>query len=257
MMEGTGKYFFMLFLVFLIVYVTVKVSLGFLFKRMKELSWKAYVPFYSTLVLVETLELKKKVFWFTLIPFVNLYYYYIIIGKLLEGFKQNPKEAIWFIIIPMYKFPELVFKRPKFALNEYELTEGFLEAQKILFDKPASELPDQINLVDLQKVQEQAEQGVVIEPSSYEQMPNVQEVTASKPPESLNMADSVFTNENLEPDQKHVTYVEVPDETEAKKMSEQVSVTPASDGRPKICPHCGARLAPGATTCFLCGTKLN
>ena len=52
LMEGTGKYFWLLFFVFLIVYIAVKVSLGFLFKRAKLESWKAYIPFYTTYVLV-------------------------------------------------------------------------------------------------------------------------------------------------------------------------------------------------------------
>ena len=144
LMEGTGIYFWLLVLIFLIVYITVKISLGFLLTRAKEQAWKAYVPFYTTLVLVDLLGLKRSVFYLSLIPLVNLYYYYIIISKLLEGFAMNTKDAIWYIVFPMYKFPELAFKRPKFRLNEYDLTQEFLETQNILFSKPQDELPDEI-----------------------------------------------------------------------------------------------------------------
>ena len=111
MFEGTGKYFLILFIVFFIVYLTVKICLGKLFKEMRIPAWKAYIPFYGTLILVDILDMKKSVFYKTLIPFVNLYYYKVIIAELLKAYQLNPKEAIWFVLIPMYKFPELVFKK--------------------------------------------------------------------------------------------------------------------------------------------------
>ena len=74
LMEDTAKYFWLLFLVFLIVYIAVKLSLGALLKRAKEKAWKAYIPIYTTYVLVDLLNLKKTYFWLSLIPFVNLYF---------------------------------------------------------------------------------------------------------------------------------------------------------------------------------------
>ena len=134
MFEGTGKYFLILFMVFFIVYITVKICLGKLFKEAKLPVWKAYVPFYNRLVLTNLLDLKKSVFYKTLIPIGNLYYYNIIIKELLKAYKLNPKESIWFIIIPMYKFPELVFKHPKFMLHMYDETEEFINNQNVLFE---------------------------------------------------------------------------------------------------------------------------
>ncbi len=274
LMEGTGKYFGFLFLVFLIVYVTVKISLATLLKRAKEQSWKGYVPIYTTYVLVELLNLKKNVFYMSLIPIVNLYYFYIIIGKLLEGFKLNSKEAIWFVVFPMYKFPELAFKKPKFALNEYELTEGFIQSQNLLFKKEAEELPDQIKLVNLDDVIQQAEQGqTIISPSNYEQVPEIKPIepviesqipveqsyqNAVQSTDSMfinqpSPEESVFTNRNLKPDEHYTTYVEVKEE----EKQEAKPIAPLNDGKPKVCPKCGARLSSNATTCFLCGTKLN
>ena len=71
--------------------------------------------------------------------------------------------------------------------------------------------------------------------------------------QNLSPQESVFTNESLEPDKTHTTYVEAVQE-EVKE--EKPIITPANTGRPKMCPNCGARLAPDATACFLCGTKL-
>lgn len=254
LMEGTGKYFLMLFFVFLIVYIAVKISLGVLLKRAKEESWKAYVPFYTTYVLVGLLGMPKKNFYMALIPFYGLYYLYLITKELLIGFRQDPKEAIWYIIFPMYNFPKLAFKKPKFALNEYDLTSEFLETQNILFEQPKEveevipEIPVTENVPTSEPIntEVQADNNVAVTPmTDFNNIEPVQNNTV--------MNDSVFTNDSLEPDKSHTTYVEVKEE-EVKE--EKPIITPANTGRPKMCPKCGARLAPDATACFLCGTKL-
>ena len=135
MFEGTFIYFFLLFVLYLVIYITVRICIGSLLKRAKEKAWKAYIPFYTVYFLVDMLSLKKSVFYMTFIPVANLYYYNIIIKKLLENFGQDSKDSVLYLIIPLYKFPELVFKKPKYLANDYDLTEGFVEAENILFNK--------------------------------------------------------------------------------------------------------------------------
>ena len=269
MFEGTGKYFLMLFIVLFIVYMTVKICLGKLFKEAKIPAWKAYVPFYNRLVLVELLDIKKSVFYKTLIPFANLYYYNIIIKELLKAYKLDPKESIWFILVPMYKFPELVFKRPKFMLHMYDDTEQFLSNQNILFettpeDLNQSQIPNQaVNQtpnLDINQVPDQTTNqvqtpnqvnGVVINPSLYNQIDNT---VKEEPPVNLytnDAGDSVFLNNSLEPDERHETVIEA--KQEVKQEEKPIFV---DNSKPKVCPKCGTKLAPTATTCFLCGTKV-
>lgn len=244
MFEGTGKYFLMLFLVFFIVYITVKICLGKLFKDAKLPVWKAYVPFYNRLVLVNLLDLKKSLFYKTLIPFVNLYYYNIIIQELLKAYKLNPKESILFILIPMYKFPELVFKNPKFMLHMYDDTEEFINNQNILFEKESNNQP--------QIQTQQNQNNIVINPGSYNQ---IQNVVNEEPPVNLyttKNTENVFSNQSLEPDERQETIIE------AKVQEQKTEQNPifVDTSKPKVCPKCGTKLAPTATTCFLCGTKL-
>ena len=269
MFEGTGKYFLILFIVLFIVYMTVKICLGKLFKEAKIPAWKAYVPFYISLVLVELLDIKKSVFYKTLIPFANLYYYNIIIKELLKAYKLDPKESIWFILVPMYKFPELVFKRPKFMLHMYDDTEQFLSNQNILFettpeDLNQSQIPNQaVNQtpnLDINQVPDQTTNqvqapnqvnGVVINPSLYNQIDNT---VKEEPPVNLytnDGGDSVFLNNSLEPDERHETVIEA--KQEVKQEEKPIFV---DNSKPKVCPKCGTKLAPTATTCFLCGTKV-
>ena len=269
MFEGTGKYFLILFIVLFIVYMTVKICLGKLFKEAKIPAWKAYVPFYNRLVLVELLDIKKSVFYKTLIPFANLYYYNIIIKELLKAYKLDSKESIWFILVPMYKFPELVFKRPKFMLHMYDDTEQFLSNQNILFettpeDLNQSQIPNQaVNQtpnLDINQVPDQTTNqvqtpnqvnGVVINPSLYNQIDNT---VKEEPPVNLytnDGGDSVFLNNSLEPDERHETVIEA--KQEVKQEEKPIFV---DNSKPKVCPKCGSKLAPTATTCFLCGTKV-
>ena len=236
MFEGTGKYFWMLIGVFFIVYVTVKICLGKIFKSARVPAWKAYIPFYNRLVLIDLLDLKKSLFYKTLIPFGNLYYYNIIIKELLKAYKMDPKESIWFILIPMYKFPELVFKKPKFLLHMYDNTEQFINNQNILFDtKPENQKPEMV-------------QPNEVKLESYD--PSYNQITEEIDEPKLEN-DSVFSNNNLQPDERLETVIE---EKQEEKKEEKPIMEDA--GKPRVCPNCGTKLAPTATTCFLCGTKI-
>lgn len=231
-MEGTGKYFLGLIFIFFIVYLTVKICLYKIFKNMSIPGWKALIPFYNRLVLTEKLDFNHKMFYKTLIPFVNLYYYSIIISKMLEAHNLNPKEGPLYVLIPMYKFPEFVFRHPKFTLHMYDETEEFISNQQVLFEKHPED--------EESKPVEEPVYTEVIEP--VQQKPN------------LYVAENIYSNQNLEPDKRMETYVEA--KPVEKTPEPEAPIIKASTGRPKICPKCGAHLSPDATTCFLCGTKL-
>lgn len=255
MFESTGKYFFMLFIVLFIVYITVKICLSKLFKEAKIPEWKAYVPFYNRLVLVDLLDIKKSVFLKTLIPFANLYYYNIIIKELLTAYKLNPKESIWFILVPMYKFPELVLKNPKFMLHMYDNTEQFISNQNILFETIPEEpiINQSTNTVPNKMApQSQTTQGeVVINPSLYNQMNTTVKEESIIDLYNKEGRNSVFLNNDLEPDERHETVIEA--KQEVKPEENPIFV---DNSKPRVCPKCGTKLSPTATTCFLCGTKV-
>ena len=257
--EGTSLYFWLLFLVFLLVYITVKICLGSLFKKAREKAWKGYIPIYSTYELIKLLDMKKSLFYMTLIPFVNLYYYNIIIKKLLEAFAQNPKNSILYIIFPMYKFPELIFKDPVYVnKNTYELTNEFIDAQNVLFNKPKEELPEEIKLVDVNKAIQQNQSDLIIEPSNYNQnLTNTNQTVQNQnaiEPTTNTSNDNVYATTITDDEKNKVTYVEAKQE---EKKEEKPIITPLDQGKEKVCPKCGTRLSPSATTCFMCGTILS
>ena len=310
MFEGTFIYFFLLFVLYLVIYITVRICIGSLLKRAKEKAWKAYIPFYTVYFLVDMLSLKKSVFYMTFIPVANLYYYNIIIKKLLENFGQDSKDSVLYLIIPLYKFPELVFKKPKYLANEYDLTEGFVEAENILFNKDNkdnkeneqplmtsftddfnqinniseinSEVPN--NFSQINDVRDINQNNIPVS-NDYNQINNISEINSEVPNNFNQINDvrdinqnniidntqstlynsnqSLFNSRNAEVTDSdlnvnarkitHETYVEAEPKEEEK---EKPAIVPFAEGRPKVCPNCGARLSSSATTCFLCGHSL-
>ena len=238
--EGTGKYFFLLFIIFLIIYVTVKICLYKIFKIARVSAWKALIPFYNRLVLIELLDIKKSVFFMTLIPIANLYYYNIIIKKLLEAFNMDSQESIYYLLIPMYKFPELVFKNPKFTLHLYDNTEEFLKNEKKLFEK---EKP----VEEVKNVTVEVNNQTVIKPSSYNQLGQENQT------QNIYNTESVFSNSNLVPDERKETTIEAKEEV----VKEEVNPINFVDNRPRVCPNCGTKLEPTAKICFFCGKQIS
>ena len=232
MYEGIMKYIELFFAFIFVVYIVVKICLSKLFKKAGISGWKAFIPIYGRYVLTKKLDLKVLVFLMTLIPFARYYYFYIIIEKLLEAFEQDTKEAIWFIILPLYKFPELVFRNPEFKLHIYDNTEQFIHNEKSLFETPQVE---EIKSVDMTG-------GTIISPAIYNQNNNIE----------TPYNDTVFSNENLQPDERQETYIEA----KVENTNQQTNPINASNLKPKVCPKCGTKLEPTAKTRFFCGTNV-
>ncbi len=246
--EGTGKYFWILFGVYLFVNIIVKMSLSKLFKEAREKGWKAYIPFYNRLVLVNLFDLKKSVFYKTLIPFANLYYYYIIISRMLEVYGMDKKEAIWFIIAPVYKFPELVLKNPTYKLHMYDNTEEFIKNENVLYKQPQAVA--EVTNMQIQPEPQPANQEVSFNPSDYRQVSQSQYIQNISG--NADGPENVFSNSSLEPDERKETIIE------AKPQEEEQEKNPiyAAQGKQRVCPKCKTKLPNTAKVCFFCGETL-
>ena len=227
--EGTGKFFLLLLLFYLIIILTVKISLSSLFKKANIKGWKAYIPVYNKYLLVDKLDLNKIVFFMTLVPIINLYYYNIIIERMLEAFEQDSKESILFLVVPMYKFPCLALKNPSFQLHLYDVTEEFIHNEKSLFEQQKVE---EINNSSM-------DGNMIINPSGYNQTGEVQ------------YNDTVFSNQKMQPDERKETYIQA-----QKEENQELNPITVNNLKPKVCPKCGTKLEPTAKTCFFCGTNV-
>lgn len=252
--EGTGKYFLILYLIIFIVYIVVKICLSKLFNEARIPGWKAFIPFYNKLVLVNLLDLKKSIFFKTLIPIANLYYFYIIIDRMLEVYGFNKKEAIWFLIIPIYKFPELILKDPKYKLHMYDNTEEFIQNESSLFKKEEQPQPQAVSelqslIPEFQSVNPTNFSETISNNVVSSQMPETNYTKTLTPTPTI---DNVFTNDNLVPDKKQETYVEAKKE----EVKEPTNPIQGPAGKQRVCPHCGTKLDNLAKVCFFCGTEL-
>lgn len=289
MFEGIGKYILALFIIYLISYVIKKIELAKIFKKANEKKSKAYIPFLCTKKLIEISHSNPKLFKLTLIPFANILANIKIYEDMLKTFGQDPKEAPLYFFMPMVYFTKLGSGNARVQIHDYDINNEYLENQSILYEPVTGE--EEKPLYDMTDpgyyVPEKKEERIIYKVSrknnlnnpnqtildvnniSVNQVSEVPELNQSgtsvfennqENPIVENNLDSVlnsgpktvFTDNSLEPDKRHERVVEAVKKEEVIKNPIVENIT----GRPKLCPKCGAKLAPGAQTCFLCGTKL-
>jgi len=294
MFEGIGKYILVLFIIYLISYVVKKVEMAKIFKKANVKPSKAYIPFVCTKELIDISHSDPKLFNLTLIPFVNISAYIKIYKDMLKTFGQDPKDAPLYVFMPMVYFTKLGSGNAIVQIHDYDLNNEYLEAHNILYEPvvdveetPLYDMTDpgyyvpkkqeerivykvsrknnlnRPNETILDMDTKEKDQTVQNIPETNNEQPvnifkvnegTVQESIIKTPEPVLNEGPkTVFTDQSLEPDKRQERVVEVEKKEEVMKNPITENIT----GRPKMCPKCGAKLAPGAQTCFLCGTHLS
>ena len=248
LLEGTAKYFWGIFLILVLVYITKKVSLYFIFKKVRMKPISAFIPVKYRADLAYGIGINKKYAYMSYIPFYGIKYRKQILDVLLKGFGLDSKDSFLYFLIPMYKYPELAFRNNNFVQNDYSLTEKFLDSEKALSGV------DEVKASNVQNSNANFNDSIFSDAGTVSGMssayPN-QNMTPSTN-QDINL-DTVFTNESLEPDKRYERYVQV--QKEEKKEKKPI-ITPLETGKQQVCPNCGATLTPNATTCFMCGHRL-
>ena len=289
MFEGIGKYILGLFIVYIISYIYKKIELAKIFKKANEKPSKAYIPFVCTKVLIDISHSNSKFFALTFIPFVNIYAYIAIYKDMIKTFGGDPSEAPLYFFMPMVFFTKLGSGNYKIQVHDYDLNNEYLQSQSMLYEpvigeeeKPIYEMTDPGYYVPKPQPEKivyrvaRRNKNVVNDPIKIVannptpvQEPVIQApVPEVAPAQEGNIFDvkpmetpqvkapegpkSVFTDNTLEPDKRKEKVVEVQKQEEKQVNPIKENIT----GRPKMCPNCGAKLAPGAKVCFLCGTHL-
>ena len=252
LLEGTSLYFWLIFLILILIYITKKISLVSIFKKARIKGTNALIPIKYRKDLTEALHLKNSIAYLSYIPIYGIRYRKIILETLLQGFGLNKEDYIYYILFPMYKYPELAFRNVKLIQNDYSLTETFVESENIISGKEKVENNREVNYSNTINYEPNM---VSIDGAESQTKKTYQadEIEHYINQDMFEQADSVFTNQNLEPDKHKETIVEVKEETPKKEKS---IITPLVNGDEKVCPKCGAKLASNAKTCFLCGTHL-
>ena len=233
LLEGTALYFLLIFLIIVLTYIIKKVSLIFIFEKARIKGINALIPFKYRIDLTDSINLNRSVAYMAYIPVYGIKYRKIIIETLLQGLGLNKKDYIYFIMFPMYKYPELAFRNVKLIQNNYSLTETFLESEKIL-SKKDNEQSSKIE-------NNQTNNNSLLNNINYEQ----ELVSVDNNQKDIYPEDSIFTKQQSNNNYNKKAYQE---------DNEVVSSNQANNE--KICPNCGAKLSHDSTICFLCGKKV-
>lgn len=78
-------------------------------KKNGEESWKAFIPFYNTIVILKIVEKPIWVFVFILIPLINIFVIIWLIHLISLKFKKDASFTIGLVFLPFIFFPILAF----------------------------------------------------------------------------------------------------------------------------------------------------
>jgi len=106
------------FLIVLAVSVISVASCWKIFEKAGKPGWACLVPVYSTLVLLEIT--RKPIMWFVFlcIPFVNIYYGFMLINELSKSFGKGTKFTLGLIFLGFIFLPKLAFSDAEYQWKE-------------------------------------------------------------------------------------------------------------------------------------------
>ncbi len=225
--------------------------------------WKAIIPIWNILALFRLANLSKWMVILVFIPVINIYIIYLVYAALADRLGHKRIFGIGLLLLPIFFFPILAFSKEGRKTGELEEIEDFRN-NDLLMDgpiEPLGALPDleeiyannniQNNL-DEMLPQTEANQSIMQEemPISYNEL----------------TPDTTFPNENFKVPEIIVApidpVVSMPIENPMGAMAKVQYVEEEKEKIPslddfKICPNCGTKLELSASTCFLCGKRLD
>ncbi len=224
--------------------------------------WKAIIPIWNILALFRLANLSKWMVLLVFIPIVNIYIMYLVYAALADRLGKKRSFGIGLLLLPIVFFPILAFSKERRKRVEMEEVSDF-QSTDLLMDGPIEPLGA---LPDLEEIYADNEvQNVPIVPGSQiESAPSNEQEEASVSyneltPNPMNAASiSPVPEIVVAPIAPVVSMpIENPMGAMAKVqyVEEEKEKIPSLDDY-KICPACGTKLEVSATTCFLCGKRL-
>lgn len=100
------------------------VSLSKIFQKADQKSWKAFIPIYHFLPLLEIVHLPQYYFVLMLLPIVQLFPFVMVGLNLSKSFKKDQKFAFGLVFLPFVFYPILAFSKIKYVgINEEKVEE--------------------------------------------------------------------------------------------------------------------------------------
>lgn len=223
--------------------------------------WKAIIPIWNVLALFRLANLSKWMVVLVFVPIVNIYIMYLVYAALADRLGKKRSFGIGLLLFPILFFPILAFSKEKREIVEMEEDIDF-QNNDLLMDGPIEPLGA---LPDLEEIYvNNSVQNVPVEmlPPVGENSSIVQGEQASY---SEFVPDTTLSNQNLEVPEIIVApinpVVSMPIENPMGAMAKVQYVEEEKEKIPslddfKVCPNCGTKLELSASTCFLCGKRL-
>lgn len=223
--------------------------------------WKAIIPIWNVLALFRLANLSKWMVVLVFVPIVNIYIMYLVYAALADRLGKKRSFGIGLLLFPILFFPILAFAKEKRETIEMDEIENFQD-NGLLMDgpiEPLGALPDLEEIYVNNSVQDVP---VAMVPPMGENLSSVQEETSSY---SEFVPDTTLSNQNLEVPEIVVApinpVVSIPVENPMGAMAKVQYIEEEKEKLPslddfKVCPNCGTKLELSASTCFLCGKRL-
>lgn len=220
--------------------------------------WKAIIPIWNVLALFRLANLSKWMVVLVFVPIVNIYIMYLVYAALADRLGKKRSFGIGLLLFPILFFPILAFAKEKRETIEMDEIENFQD-NGLLMDgpiEPLGALPDLEEIYVNNSVQDVP---VAMVPPMGENLSSVQEETSSYIP------DTTLPNPGLAVPEIIVApinpVVSMPIENPMGAMAKVQYVEEEKEKIPslddfKVCPNCGTKLELSASTCFLCGKRL-
>lgn len=220
--------------------------------------WKAIIPIWNVLALFRLANLSKWMVVLVFVPIVNIYIMYLVYAALADRLGKKRSFGIGLLLFPILFFPILAFAKEKRETIEMEAIENFQD-NGLLMDgpiEPLGALPDLEEIYVNNSVQDVP---VAMVPPMGENLSNMQEETSSYIP------DTTLSNPDLAVPEIIVApinpVVSMPIENPMGAMAKVQYIEEEKEKLPslddfKVCPNCGTKLELSASTCFLCGKRL-
>lgn len=220
--------------------------------------WKAIIPIWNVLALFRLANLSKWMVVLVFVPIVNIYIMYLVYAALADRLGKKRSFGIGLLLFPILFFPILAFAKEKRETIEMEEIENFQD-NGLLMDgpiEPLGALPDLEEIYVNNSVQDVP---VAMVPPMGENLSSVQEETSSYIPDTTPPNPDLAVPEIIVAPINPV--VSMPIENPMGAMAKVQYVEEEKEKIPslddfKVCPNCGTKLELSASTCFLCGKRL-
>ena len=243
---GVGIYF----IIMLAISILLIISMYKIFKKAGMKEWKALIPFYNLVVIIQIAELPVWYIALSFIPFANIYAMFKICIEIAHKFGKSTGFGIASVFFSFICFPILAFGNAQYKGTMLSSNSQNFNENKNIINNTQSE----VNGLNIQEnIKEQPELLTTTSPASFEINNQLDILESDNLISNVKVIEpEISTNNN-----SLATSVIEPEVQESIITSSivepQVTSTEKLITNKKFCPNCGKQVDQNDVICFMCG----